>query len=209
MWLFLFVHKGNTMSTLKEKLIALGNKFNVKLSVEEPTPVKFIAAETADGKSIYTDAEAWAVGVPCYSDEAGTTPCPDGEHLLANGQTVVVAEGKVAEIKEKEEEMTAEEMMAAVEAFSAKLDETNKALEAITAERDALKEKFAAAEKKVTDLTADNAKLKLKAVPDKKATDDEPKGGASKFMQAKGSTGLQTTADKIRAAREKHFSTQN
>jgi len=193
------------MSTLKEKLIALGQKFNVKLSVEEPATVKFIAAETADGKSIYTNAEAWAVGVDCYSDEAGTTPCPDGEHLLANGQTIVVAEGKVAEIKEKEEEMTADEMMSAVEAFSAKLDETTKALDAVNAELATIKEKFAAAEKKVTDLTADNAKLKLKAVPDKKATDDEPKGGASKFMQPKGSTNPQTTADKVRAARENHF----
>jgi predicted nuclease with TOPRIM domain len=196
--------KGNTMSTLKEKLAALGKKFNVKLSVEEPTTVKFIAAETADGKSIYTNAEAWGVGVDCYEDEAGTKPCADGEYVLANGQTVVVASGKVSEIKEKEEEMTTEEMMAAVEAFSAKLDETNKALEAANAELATIKEKFAAAEKKVTDLTADNAKLKLKAVPDKKATDDEPTEGKSKFSKQPAPAML-TMQDKARMAREKHF----
>lgn len=194
--------------TLKEKLLALGKKFNVKLSVEENTQVKFIAAETADGKNIYTNAEAWAVGVDCYEDEAGTTPCADGEYVLANGQTVVVASGKVSEIKEKEEEMTAEEMMSVVEAFSAKLDETNTALEAATKELADLKDKFAKSEEKVKDLTAANAKLKLAAVPDKKADDGDKKDGASKFSKPAQHT-MSTTMDKVRAAREKHFAQSN
>lgn len=158
-------------STL-EKIKALFAKH--KITSVKFNEVKFLAAETADGKSIYTTAEEWKSGVDCFEDEAGTKPCPDGNYELKSGETVVVASGKVSEIQPAKEEMKEGEMMEALSAFSTKLDEVTSANAALTTELETLKTKFSASEKKVTDLTTENAKLKLKAVPDKVETKVEP-----------------------------------
>jgi hypothetical protein len=67
-------------------------KNNVKLMV---------SAILKDGNTIYTDAEAMEVGVEVYFLDGETkVPVEDGEYELSEGAIVVVAEGKIAEIKE-------------------------------------------------------------------------------------------------------------
>jgi len=80
-----------------------------KLGVIE---VKLAAHPLTDGSAIYTEAEAPAVGDGVYTDEAMTTPAPDGSYELATGVTVVVAEGVIAEMVEPAEEAPADEELA-------------------------------------------------------------------------------------------------
>jgi hypothetical protein len=151
---------------LKQKLQAIGKKYGVRLSIAEP--IKLSEAETADGKMIYTPAEKWEVGVPCYSDAEGTTPCPDGEYVLTTGETVVVADGVVTAINMPEEELTAEQALEAVDALTAKLDETTAERDAIKSELASIKSQFADLKKKSDDLTIENTKLRKQPVADPK-----------------------------------------
>jgi hypothetical protein len=69
-------------------------KNNVKLMV---------SAILKDGNTIYTDAEAMEVGVEVYfMDGEAKVAVEDGEYQLNDDSIVVVAEGKIAEIKEGE-----------------------------------------------------------------------------------------------------------
>jgi ATP-dependent protease ClpP protease subunit len=56
-----------------------------------------MSAELSEGGSIYFDGEL-AEGVAVFTDEAMETPAPDGDHLLADGRVVTVAEGMVSVI---------------------------------------------------------------------------------------------------------------
>ena len=92
------------MSKLKEKIKAL--------------LMQYAAVSTDKGNLIY-NTDMLEVGSEVFvEDENGeNVPAADGEYILEDGRTVVVAEGKVTEIKEKEEapaepEMPAEEQMA-------------------------------------------------------------------------------------------------
>ena len=92
------------MSKLKEKIKAL--------------LMQYAAVSTDKGNLIY-NTDMLEVGSEVFvEDENGeNVPAADGEYVLEDGRTVVVAEGKVTEIKEKEEapaepEMPAEEQMA-------------------------------------------------------------------------------------------------
>lgn len=184
-------------STL-EKVKALFAKH--KITSVKFNEVKFLAAETADGKSIYTNAEEWAKGVDCFEDEAGTKPCPDGNYTLKSGETVVVASGKVSEIQPAKEEMKEGEMMEALAAFSTKLDEVVAENTKLSTELADIKTKFSAAEKKVTDLTTENTKLKLAAVPDKGSEKEEVKHEAVKF--GKQNTAAENILEEIKKMRK-------
>lgn len=93
---------------LKEKVQELFAKYNVNLSVsEEVVEVKQMTEGILeDGSSIYTDSDAWAVGVRVMVKDAegNDAPLVDGEYKLADGSSIVVAEGVIAEIKPMEEE---------------------------------------------------------------------------------------------------------
>ena len=93
---------------LKEKVQELFAKYNVNLSVsEEVVEVKQMTEGILeDGSSIYTDSDAWAVGVRVLVKDAegNDAPLVDGEYKLADGSTIVVTEGVIAEIKPMEEE---------------------------------------------------------------------------------------------------------
>lgn len=93
---------------LKEKVQELFAKYNVNLSVsEEVVEVKQMTEGILeDGSSIYTDSDAWAVGVRVLVKDAEGNDAPliDGEYKLADGSTIVVTEGVIAEIKPMEEE---------------------------------------------------------------------------------------------------------
>lgn len=60
----------------------------------------------ANGTEIYTDADAFAVGVDVFivNEEGERMPLPDGEYEYAEGGKTVVADGKIAEMVEAEEE---------------------------------------------------------------------------------------------------------
>lgn len=93
---------------LKEKVQELFAKYNISLSVsEEVVEVKQMTEGILeDGSSIYTDSDAWAVGVRVLVKDAegNDAPLVDGEYKLADGSTIVVTEGMIAEIKPMEEE---------------------------------------------------------------------------------------------------------
>ena len=96
-------HNISLMSKLKEKIKAL--------------LMQYAAVSTDKGNLIY-NTDMLEVGSEVFvEDENGeNVPAADGEYILEDGRTVVVAEGKVTEIKEKEEapaepEAPAEEQM--------------------------------------------------------------------------------------------------
>jgi cell division protein FtsB len=93
---------------LKEKVQELFAKYNISLSVsEEVVEVKQMTEGILeDGSSIYTDSDAWAVGVRVMIKDAegNDAPLVDGEYKLADGSSIVVTEGVIAEIKPMEEE---------------------------------------------------------------------------------------------------------
>lgn len=97
---------------LKEKVQELFAKYNISLSVsEEVVEVKQMTEGILeDGSSIYTDSDAWAVGVRVLVKDAegNDAPLMDGEYKLADGSTIVVTEGVIAEIKPMEEESKVE-----------------------------------------------------------------------------------------------------
>lgn len=163
--------------TLKEKIQNIGKKYGIKLSVSEP--VKLSEAQTADGKMIYTPAEKWEVGVPCYEDAEGTKPCPDGEYELTTGETLIVSGGTVAAIEPAEEELTAEQALEAVDALTEKLDSVTANRDALTAELDGVKAELAALKTKANDLTIENTKLRKQAVADPKKQKLSARGAAS------------------------------
>lgn len=93
---------------LREKVNALFAKHNVSLSAEEVVEVKqMVEAILEDGTSIYTDSDAWAVGVRVFSKDAdgNEVVVMDGEYKTADGQVVTVSGGLVDEIATAEEEM--------------------------------------------------------------------------------------------------------
>lgn len=107
---------------LKERIASLFQKYNVNLSVEDPTTkeqnteeVKFAEGKLDDGTMIYTDAEAWEAGVNIYimNDEGEKIAVPTGEYILEDGRAVAVVDGVVESISEAEveEEATEEEEM--------------------------------------------------------------------------------------------------
>jgi hypothetical protein len=100
-------HLINTYMNLREKVNALFAKHNVSLSAEEVVEVKqMVEAILEDGTSIYSDSDAWAVGVRVFTKDAegNEVAVVDGEYKTAEMVTVVVADGVVAELKPMEEE---------------------------------------------------------------------------------------------------------
>ena len=92
---------------LREKVNALFAKHNVSLSAEEVVEVKqMVEAILEDGTSIYSDSDAWAVGVRVFTKDVdgNEVVVMDGEYKTAEAVTVVVADGIVAELKPMEEE---------------------------------------------------------------------------------------------------------
>lgn len=94
---------------LKERIATLFQKYNLNLSVEEPTTeateeVKFAEGKLEDGTMIYTDAEAWEAGVNIYimNDEGEKIAVPTGEYILEDGRAVAVVDGVVESISEAE-----------------------------------------------------------------------------------------------------------
>lgn len=111
----------NKNETLKNALENLGNA--IKAAFNAPTPEvvteNFLEVTTMDGVMLEVDGDTLAVGAMVKVKNADGTyaDAPDGEHILADGTTIVTAAGAITEIRpvavevedKKEEEKMAEE----------------------------------------------------------------------------------------------------
>lgn len=83
---------------------------------------KVVAAkvELQGGESVYTDTDSVDVGTKVFTDEAMTTPAPDGTHTLADGTTIETVNGEVTVVtpptQAKTEAEIANEKIAELEA---------------------------------------------------------------------------------------------
>lgn len=94
------------IQTEKLKGFSIEGFLDLKMKKINNTMVKFEAqAKTADGIVLFTPADSFAVDAEVYIvDENGNqTPAADGEYVMEDGSTIVVAAGKVSEIKALEE----------------------------------------------------------------------------------------------------------
>ena len=160
-------HLIKQIMNLREKVNALFAKHNVSLSAEEVVEVKqMVEAILEDGTSIYTDSDAWAVGVRVFTkdDQGNEVVVLDGEYKTADGQVVTVVGGLVEEIATAEEEMPEAEVVAEEQAT----EETKE--ESFNAEVEGLLSLVAKLESELADIKKANAELsanveKLSAQP--------------------------------------------
>lgn len=126
--------------------------------------LSFEQTETDKGVLIYEGELAVGTEVFIEDEQGELKPAEDGEYLFEE-KVIVVAEGKVAEIKEKEPEQPAEgtkpeQMDDAIEAALAEKDARIAELEADLAECEAEKEvKEAALEAKVAEVAEKDARI--------------------------------------------------
>lgn len=86
-------------------VVAGGKVTEIKPKEDEPTepapaPQENSKVSTEGGDLIYAGEGELAEGTPVFTDEDMQTPAPDGEYKTADGKVIVVAEGKVTEIKD-------------------------------------------------------------------------------------------------------------
>ena len=130
------------MSNVKEQIKSVFSKYGIdpsaigiKFEEETAAPVAEPAAEIKlsvegtlqDGTKIYSTADAWAVGVDIYTQDAdgNPVPVPAGEYLLEDGVTKVVVgeDGMIAEISKDEQstEMSSEDLVAVIGQLSERI----------------------------------------------------------------------------------------
>lgn len=157
-----------------------------KIKESKMEKVKMAEAKTVDGVVVSTPNEGgFEVGAEVFvvDAEGNQTAAPDGEHALENGSIIVVAEGKVAEVKQPE----------------APVEEAEEALteEQIEVIENALSKKFSAIEDRIKALEAANEKLSA-----------ENKALKDKFSKIPGNAGIQKNDEKpavkpVRSLQEK------
>ena len=159
-------------------------KYNVNLEVSEEKPDTQLMAEgiLADGSSIFTDSDTWAVGVRAFVKDAegNNVPLPDGEYELADGGILKVMAGVVEEIATAKEEAkdTEEETPTPAEAeMSADMQVLYKHIEGLEAEIKALKDKNTTLSSEVTKLSKQPA---INSVKDKNSVNFGTNAPASK-----------------------------
>ena len=88
----------NNLEIIKEKIKSLLT-FAAETAVE--TATQTIDVETADGNKYTINAADAVVGADIYSIDGNgvQTPVADGEYVLTDGRTIVVASGKITEVK--------------------------------------------------------------------------------------------------------------
>jgi hypothetical protein len=160
-------HLINTYMNLREIVNALFAKHNVSLSAEEVVEVKqMVEAILQDGTSIYSDSDAWAVGVRAFAKDmdGNEVALMDGEYTTAEGLVVTVTGGLVEEIAAVAEEAPEAEV-APVEVVA-----EEQASESLSAEVEGLLSLVAKLESELADAKKANANLssevtKLSAQP--------------------------------------------
>lgn len=114
---------------------------------EQPQPVA-MTLNTEDGSTIEIEREE---GEPQVGDAAK----PDGEHKMADGTTIVIADGVITEIRPAEAEDNKDEVMTEEEMASA-IAQMTEAIEKLTAENENLKAQLSAS--KANEKTAEDIK---------------------------------------------------
>lgn len=117
----------------KLKAVGLGDLIEKIEAVEEKTIVS-MTLNTEDGGTIEVEREE---GDPQVGDAAS----PDGEHLMSDGTTIVIADGVITEIRPAEEQTTEEEAMTEEE-MSATIASMTEVIETLTAENEDLKKQL-------------------------------------------------------------------
>lgn len=140
-------HKHNKESRMRKKLIKALRAFKEALNEKtEDVSVVAMTLNKEDGSTIEVEREEGDLQV-------GDAASPDGEHLMSDGTTIVIADGVITEIRpaeEEEETMTEEEMAAAI-------TEMTETIEALTAENEDLKKQLSAS--KANEKTAEDRKV--------------------------------------------------
>ncbi|WP_026465071.1 ATP-dependent Clp protease proteolytic subunit [Adhaeribacter aquaticus] len=131
--------------------------FQTIIAEEENNDPEVVAAsqELEGGEQIYFDGDL-AEGTAVFTDVELTTPVADGDHKLADGRTITVAEGKVTAIAE------------AVDANAQALADKDQEIQNLQTELETAKAeagKVAGLEAKVTNLTTEITNLRKKHVP--------------------------------------------
>lgn len=159
-------------------------KYNVNLEVSEEKPETQLMAEgiLADGSSIFTDSDTWAVGVRAFVKDAegNNVPLPDGEYELADGGILKVMAGVVEEIataKEEAKDIEEETPTPAEAEMSADMQVLYKHIEGLEAEIKALKDKNTTLSSEVTKLSKQPA---INSVKDKNSVNFGTNAPASK-----------------------------
>ena len=156
-------HLINTYMNLREKVNALFAKHNVSLSAEEVVEVKqMVEAILEDGTSIYSDSDAWAVGVRVFTKDVdgNEVVVMDREYKTAEAVTVVVADGVVAELRPMEEEAPEVEVVIEEEqATEVVKDSFNAEVEGLLSLVAKLESELAEIKKANTELSANVEKL--------------------------------------------------
>lgn len=116
---------------------------------EQPQPVA-MTLNTEDGSTIEIEREE---GEPQEGDKVVNTE--DGEYKMADGTTIVIADGVITEIKPAEAEDNEDETMTEEEVAST-IAEMTEAIETLTAENESLKAQLAAS--KANEKTAEDIK---------------------------------------------------
>ena len=172
----------NTYMNLREKVNALFAKHNVSLSAEEVVEVKqMVEAILEDGTSIYSDSDAWAVGVRVFTKDVdgNEVVVMDGEYKTAEGITVVVVDGLVAELKPMEEEapeveVVIEEEQTSNESLSKEVEGLLSLVAKLESELSEMKKANAELSSEVTKLSAQPAASSIKEVKQAKQVASKP-----------------------------------
>ncbi len=98
------------MSQLGKRLLAA---LGVAQAVAGGAPMKNLDVSTVDGTQLVIEStgDTYVIGDAVTIDG---TPAPDGEHILSDGNTIVVADGIITDIIDATEEAVVEEATAAV-----------------------------------------------------------------------------------------------
>lgn len=111
-------------------------------SLEDQSKDKMAQATLIDGTIVETEGDL-VVGADLYViTEEGKQLAPTGEHETEDGKIVVVEDGKIVEIKEKEAEEKVEVEVELMETFAKAIETLNNEIKALREENTELKNKF-------------------------------------------------------------------
>lgn len=136
-------HMSKLTKALKAFALAMREDEN-----KQETQVVAMTLNTEDGSTIEIEREE---GEPQVGDAAK----PDGEHKMADGTTIVIADGVITEIRPAEAEDKKDEAMTEEEVAST-IAQMTEAIEKLTAENESLKAQLAAS--KANEKTAEDIK---------------------------------------------------
>jgi ATP-dependent protease ClpP protease subunit len=115
------VKEESRIDKMLDTINKMASAFVTKNEVEEVIETVNASAELSEGGSVYYDGEL-ADGTAVFSDEAMESPMVDGEFAMADGRSVVVADGMVSEVIAVAEEEVVDEENKEVAALNAKIE---------------------------------------------------------------------------------------